>query len=128
MQRGTASVTSSSTPLAITGVDPAKSFVLTSNSGAAGDVDYDADDFVRAQLDSATELDITHGGAAARTVEWQVVEFEGASVQRGAGSLTGTATSAAVPISTVDLSRSIALISWRTDTAGSGANGGSGSA
>jgi len=122
VQRGTFSSVDTTGDVTIGAVDLSKSFVLISGSVAAADATYADDDYFRAQLTSATNLRIVHNTAASKTADWQVVEFTGATVQRSTGSITGTQTSAAVPISSVDLSKTIVLISWKTSISGTGAN------
>ncbi|MCH8850761.1 MAG: hypothetical protein IIC89_08040, partial [Chloroflexi bacterium] len=122
VQRGTFTSVDTTGDITINGVNMASSFVLVSGSVAGTETDYGSDDYFRARLTSSTNLEIVHKSTTSNSVDWQVVEFAGISVQRGIGSLNGVQTSAAVPITTVDLSKAIALVSWRTDIGGTGPN------
>ena len=115
VQRGTLSPVNSTSSVTISPVNLSNSFVMISGSVLGTHSTYGSDDFFQAQLTSTTNLQITHNTTSAQTADWQVVEFTGASVQRGTGVLSGTSLSTTVPITAVDLSRSIVLLSWRTD-------------
>jgi hypothetical protein len=122
VQRGTASVTNGGT-VPIAAVDPGRSFVLVSCSVVSTDATYGSDDFFRARLTGATSLEIVHGTTAAKDCDWQVVEHQGASVQRGTGTLGPSALSSGpIAIAAVDPARSVVLVTWRTDGDGSGVN------
>lgn len=122
VQRGTYTGVNSAGSVAIAAVDPAKSFVMVSGSVTDSSVHYGNDDYYRARLVSPTELEIRHNAVAATTADWQVIQYEDASVQRGSGSLAGGTMTANVGITAVDLSRAIVLLSWRTTINGTGAN------
>ena len=122
VQRGTFSSVDATGDIAIAPVDLSSSFVLVSGSVLTGEDEYGSESFFRARLTSPANLEITHTAKASKTADWQVVDFAGATVQRGTGSITGAQTSATVPINSVDLSRSIVLLSWRTSIPGTGAN------
>ncbi|HXG02422.1 MAG TPA: PQQ-binding-like beta-propeller repeat protein [Candidatus Binatia bacterium] len=122
VQRGTSSVSNGGT-IPIAAVDPAQSFVLASCSVASTDMTYGSDDFFRVRLLGATGLEIVHGTTAVKTCDWQVVEYQGAYVQRGTGTLAaGATTSGPVTIAAVDPARSLAQVTWRTSGDGSGPN------
>ncbi|MDQ3296412.1 MAG: hypothetical protein M3619_07505 [Myxococcota bacterium] len=80
-------------------VDPAKSFVVLGGMLAGGG-GWGSNDFTRAELTSATTLDIRHNTMGA-FVPWQVVEVQGAVVQRGSTSLLATETTKSVTLSGV---------------------------
>jgi outer membrane protein assembly factor BamB len=122
VQRGTAAVADTGT-ISIAAVDPARSFVLVSCSVVSSDVTYGSDDFFRARLTGATTLEIVHGTTAAKDCDWQVVEHQGASVQRGTGTLgAGALTSGPIAITAVDPARAFVQVTWRTSGDGSGVN------
>lgn len=126
VQRGTLpTVNATSSVTLATPVALSKSFVLISCMVVAADVTYDSNDFFRGQLTSSSNLEIVHGGGGDKTCDWQVVEYAGASVQRGTGTLASTATSSGpIGISSVDTTKSFVHVTWITDGATSvtGAN------
>ena len=83
VQRGSTIVSATSTPATLaTAVDLTKSFPIITyrNSGTS----YGNDDAVRAKLTSTTQLSLNIGLAAPIGVaEWQVISFDGATVQTG---------------------------------------------
>lgn len=122
VQRGTLTATNTSS-VTISAVDPAKSFVLVSCAVATGDTTYGSDDYFRARLTSATNLEVVHSTTRAKTCDWQVVEYAGASVQRGEGTLGSTAsTTGPIAISAVDTAASFVHVTWRSSGNGTGAN------
>lgn len=122
VQRGTASVTSSSS-VSISAVDLTKSFVLISCSVATGDTTYGSDDFFRARLAGATNLEIVHNTTAVKDCDWQVVEYQASVVQRGTGTLSSAATSSGpISIASVDLATSFLQVTWTSSGNGSGVN------
>ncbi len=122
VQRGTSAVTDSGT-IPIAAVDPARSFVLVSCSVVSTDVTYGSDDFFRARLAGATALEIVQSTTAAKDCDWQVVEYQGASVQRGTGTLgAGALTSGPIAVAAVDPARAFVQVTWRTSGDGSGVN------
>lgn len=111
VQRG-ATVTSGATPVTLTAVDPAQSFVLLGgvfNTGSG----WGNNEFVRAQLTSGTSL-LIETNAPSTEVPWQVVSMVGASVQRGTASLSSAQTDLAVTIPTAPAG-TIVLASYTTD-------------
>ncbi|MEK6676046.1 MAG: hypothetical protein AABZ47_10390, partial [Planctomycetota bacterium] len=122
VQRGTFTSVSTTGDVTISPVDLTRSFVLVSGSVASPDTTYSGDDFFRARLTSTTNLEIIHSTSSSRTADWQVVEFTNSSVQRGIGTLGSTDVFATATISSVNLSKSIALISWKTSGIGGAQN------
>lgn len=114
VQRGSVEFTSATMDVTIHPVDTARSLVMTSGSASPDSVNYGDNDFIRGRLTSSTNLRMEMIGTAA-FADWQVVEFWGASVQSGTGTLSGTSLSASVGINAVDLSKSILLLSWYTN-------------
>lgn len=107
VQRGTASITTAAAvdvPLPIA-ADPAKSFPLLSMR-AVGTA-YGGNDFVAAKLVSAQTLRLEVSATSSNsTVEWQVVTFDGCTVQSGETTLADGAASASATVSPVDAGRS----------------------
>ena len=100
--------------VALTAVDLTKAFVLVSyrNSGPL----YDGDDFVRAKLTTATNLELSSTTApAAGVVEWQVVESAGARVQRGDVAFVATDAAKTAPITAVNTAKAWLIYSYRSD-------------
>jgi hypothetical protein len=91
VQRGAATfvntaLTPAAQPTLSPAVDPTKSFVLTSERYDQGTATADERWLVRARLTSPTALTLDRNEGAngtTLTVAWQVVELQGASVQRG---------------------------------------------
>lgn len=125
VQRGSASFTTGLTPTAapsITAVDCTKSFVQTSVRSASASSAADEQWTVRAILGTeaspctsgtTTSLELTRNEAGSTiTVEWQVVTYEGASVQRGTqciGAATGTPACPTAPGATNNVNNRITL-------------------
>ena len=96
-----------------TAVDPSRSFLLvgywTLSSGA--DV---GERVLRAQLidGSTIRIDRSATGDTINEIIWQVVELrDGSAVQRGSAAFTGGSAQTVVPITTVDVARSVAFAS-----------------
>ena len=151
VQRGTASFTGTNlTPTAapaLTAVDCTKSFVLTSVRTTQGTATVDERWTVRATLGTAAapcttttsnlELTRLEGSAGTTvTVPWQVVTYEGASVQRGTSCIGAAGTCGAVPggynqglnnritlTTAVDTSKSFLLFTAQAGTAIAGVDG-----
>ncbi len=82
VQRGTLTpMTGTTHNVTISSVDLAKAVPIISYAKAGST--FGEDDFVKAKLTSATNLELTRVGGADGTVEWQVVEFTNAAVQSG---------------------------------------------
>jgi outer membrane protein assembly factor BamB len=123
VQRGTTAMTATTTNVAISNVNPAKTFVLISyqKPGAI----YGSDDFVRARLTSGTNLELSHaqvGGGNDGTVDWQVVTMASASVQSGDLSFAAAEASRTVAVSAVDPTRTFLVATWNGSGDGIGAN------
>jgi len=122
VQRGTIVATDTSTAT-INAVDPSKTFTLISCSVEVGDATYGSDDYFRSQLTNATTLEVVQSTTGTKPCDWQVVEYAGASVQRGIGTLAaGTASSGAIGISSVDTTKSFVHVTWKSDGNGTGNN------
>ncbi|MGB5138681.1 MAG: tandem-95 repeat protein, partial [Candidatus Zixiibacteriota bacterium] len=110
VQRGTNVLGSTTVNVPISNVSLTQSFVLVSKDKP--NTGFSNDDFGRARLTSATNLELATNGGSGGNADWQVVTFTGSSVQRNLLSMSsGTATSTAT-ITSVDLSRSILLFSY----------------
>jgi len=80
-------------------VDPAKSFIVLGGAFAGGG-GWGNNDFTIAELKNATTLEIRHNAMGA-VVPWQIVEMQGAKVQRGTTSLATADTTKAVALTGV---------------------------
>lgn len=95
-------------------VDLAKSFVLISERMNSTVTDDDESWTVRAQLTADNNLELTRTElAAATSVAWQVVQMEGASVQRGLTSLQAGSTTAGWSIAGATMTNSFLVFSRR---------------
>ncbi|MFC1754907.1 hypothetical protein ACFL96_16180 [Thermoproteota archaeon] len=106
-------------------VNLAKSFIVLNgkeNSGPGSDSYIDADDFNRARLTSSTNLEIRTYSGSGGTVCWQVVEYDGASVQRNVDSMSGTSLTVDLPRG-VNRNQSILLFSEYHSSYGNMADG-----
>lgn len=82
VQRGSVAMDVTTKNVTITGVTTSRSFPIISYESKSGN--YDATVFIKAKITSSTNLEISNQQADANaTVEWQVVDFTGASVQTG---------------------------------------------
>lgn len=115
VQRGIAN-TGTMNPASITlsTINPAESFVIL-NGVMSGGSGWGNNEFARAQITGSTSLEVRNAIAGSQ-IAWQVVDMQGASVQRGTTSLTSSATSANVTISTVP-SGSVPFVSYTSDNA-----------
>lgn len=102
----------------ITSVDLAKSFPVMSYRKATSS-GFGQDDFFKGRLTTSTnlELDMVTGNSTL-TVEWQVVEYTGCSVQRGEVALSST-TSVTDTITSVDTAKSWLLFTYKCTTGAS---------
>jgi hypothetical protein len=154
VQRGAATFSGTAlTPTAapsFTAVDCTKSFVLTSMRSNQTGTSNDERAFVRATLGTAAapctsgtssnlELTRLEGSAGTTlTVEWQIVTYEGATVQRGTSCIGGAAASPACPTAAgatngrnnrvtlgtaVDTTKTFILHTWQVGTAVAGVEG-----
>jgi hypothetical protein len=115
VQRGATPLMSATMTATLTAVDLTRSFPIVSyrNTGTT----YGRDDFVRAKITSSTQLTIentlaTTGGVA----EWQVVTFDGATVQSGDVTVAAADTMVTAPIQTVDPAKTWLLFSYEFGT------------
>lgn len=104
-------------------VDESRAFPIISFRTAGGT--YDGGDYLRARITSPTNLEISRSEAEDQisNVEWQVVELDGANVQRGILNLAATATSATATISSIDPERTLLLFTYSRDEANTGLMG-----
>ncbi len=154
VQRGTATFSgTSTTPTAtpsLTAVDCTKSFVLLSQRSTDTSTSRDEVWTIRALLatgasacttGTTTSLQLTRNAGQSNrtvTVAWQVVEYEGASVQRGTSCIGGSGASPACPTASgatnglnnrvtlgtgVDTSKSFILLTRRSGTSVDGVEG-----
>jgi hypothetical protein len=119
VQRGSQVMTSTSVTVSL----PASAALATSfpivtfrNTGS----NYSMNDFVRAKLTSSSELTLSVAEASADgIVEWQVVSFDGASVQSGDLDITsGTAVFPVTLAQDVDPARTWLLLSYQVSALG----------
>lgn len=124
VQRGTTSVGSTTTLVnqgLTTAVDTAKSFVLTSERMNSTSRGIDEQWTTRARLTSGTNLELSRNeSGTALTVAWQVVQMEGASVQRGLTTIAAGLASATASIGSVDPATSFLLLTRRAAAATNG--------
>jgi hypothetical protein len=113
VERGTTPMTTTSVTVSLaTPVDPAKSFPLIGfgNAGA----NYNGDDLVRAKLTGPSELTLTAAGApAAGLVQWQVVQYDEASVQSGDLTVAAADLTLNAPVQAVDPAKTWLLLSYQ---------------
>jgi len=98
-------------------VDRTHAFVLVTNSATTSATDNDEETVFLAELSSDTTLTVSRGASGeAATVDWQVIELPGASVQSGTTTMAIDAlvSSATLPTS-VDTTRSFVTYSIRVD-------------
>ena len=112
VQRGSATMSSNTVNQSLSSIDTSKSFPIISYL-ASGTV-YGANDFVRARITSSTNLELSQDATISGTVEWQVVEFTGASVQSGDVSFGTTQSSRTATISSVDTSASWLIYNFKS--------------
>jgi hypothetical protein len=111
VQRGATTLSSMSMTASLTPIDLTKSFPIVTyrNTGAS----YGKDDFVRAKLTSSSQLTLENMLAApSGIVEWQVVTFDGASVQSGDVNVAAGDTMVTAPVQTVDPAKTWLLFSY----------------
>lgn len=118
VERGSINYTTlTSSDTTITAIDAAKAFPIISwrASGTA----IDGNDFLRADLTTTTNLQITSevAGAATHVVKWQVVQFDsGASVQAGSAVIDTGDTTKTAAISSIDTTKSMLVFSYKATT------------
>lgn len=109
VQRGSRVMNSATENVALSSVDTSKSFPIITLRNVG--VEFTAEDGVEAYISSSTNLELAGGAAGTYvTVEWQVVEYDNASVQVVQQSVT--AQNVNVSISSVDLSKTFLVGSF----------------
>ncbi|MGI9610820.1 MAG: CSLREA domain-containing protein, partial [Acidimicrobiia bacterium] len=114
VQRGSTNLTGTTTDVAITSSDLTKSFPMISST-ATGTV-FSNNDFVRAELTSATNLRLSISALGTNVVKWQVVTYNDASVQSGSVAFASGDASKTATVTTVDTSKAWLLYSLDTAT------------
>lgn len=124
VQRGMASLETTTTTVPIERVSPGRAFVTWSLTSWPTSTYWDLDDAPVVEIASPASLEIRSGYAKGHRLWWQVVEFldpAAASVQVARTALRGDAVSTTVPLATaVDPARSFVLVSgtstaWETN-------------
>jgi hypothetical protein len=111
VQRGTTTVSATTTTATLTNVNLAKSFPIVTYRNTGSNIGKD--DFVRAKLTSSTQLSLINDLAAPNGVaEWQVVTFEGATVQSGDVTIGDTANMLTATVQPVDPAKTWLLLSY----------------
>ena len=111
VQHGEAVMTSTTINVPIAAINLASSFPLATLRNAGGDFDHD--DWLRAELTSATNLRLNQRSNSG-WAWWQVVEFTGADVQSGNLSFVAGATSRNAALTAVDTAKSWLIYSYAT--------------
>ncbi len=123
VQRGTLTGINSSSTVGISAVNLNNSFAMVSGSVGGNNNTYGRDDYFRTRLLNSTTLEIAHDqNSTSQTADWQVIEYTDSTVQRGIGSLSDTTLSVNIPITAVNLAKSMVVVSWRTNANGTGNN------
>ena len=119
VQRGTANMTAALLDIPITAVNLARSFPIVSYriAGAA----YGDNDYLRAKLTSPTNLQATVAAGVGGSIEWQVIDYTGASVQSGDLSFLAGDSSLSATVAAVNPSKSWLLFSY-TSASGTATN------
>lgn len=123
VQRGLASFGSgtSTVNVSLSAVDTAKSFVLVSERINLSDDSKDEQWTTRARLTSSTNLELSRNATGtALSVAWQVIQMQGASVQRGLTTIGSGSASATASISSVNTATSFLVMSRRADASAGG--------
>lgn len=116
VQRGTATTSSSPFNVTINSVNTAKSFPIINGYTRDGQT-YGADDFEKAKITSATNLELTQVSSSLNsTLRWQVVEYTDATVQTGDVSFITTDSSKTATVNSVDPAKSWLLYTYTTDS------------
>lgn len=114
VQRGTTTSFATSQNITITSVDLTKSFpIITMEAGGAT---LASDDMFRPALTTSTNLQITGGtsNANGRQISWQVVEYQGATVQTGTVAFNGTDTTKTATVTSVNTAKSWLMLYAQT--------------
>jgi hypothetical protein len=115
VQRGSTVVDATPTDVGISAVDVGRSFPLISVTNS--DTAFTADDFCRARITTATNLELRTRAAIQATAYWQVVQYANATVQSGQVSLATAQATHSEPVTTVDTTKAWLLYTY-TSTAG----------
>jgi len=121
VQRGTTATTAATNKIALTTpVDLKRSFPIVTyrNSGTA----FGLDDHVRAKLSGSSELALSlYQGSSTGIAEWQVVTFDGATVQTADVQIPATAIQTSAALATpLDPAKSWLLVSYQVASVGNG--------
>ncbi|MCH8122206.1 MAG: hypothetical protein IH853_03710, partial [Bacteroidetes bacterium] len=108
VQRGNDPHNTETVNIPITAVDLSESFPLISWQGAGST--WNSDEGLRAQLTSTTNLELDAALAISDNVNWQVIEYNGAVVQRGFHTLGTTEVTTTEAITAVDLAKSFVIV------------------
>jgi hypothetical protein len=112
--------------VALTPVDPTRSFVLISERFDEGNAGRDEIWTIRARLSSPTNLELSRnreGGADDVLVAWQVIQMQDATVQSGTTAITNNNTFVSVPITAVDTSKTFVVFTRRAENGINGREG-----
>jgi hypothetical protein len=119
VQRGSATLSSTTVNAALTSVDLTKSFPIVTYRNTGGNPGRD--DFVRGKLTSASQLSIVDDLAAPNGIaEWQVVTFDGAAVQSGDIALTQDTNTYTADLQPVDRAKTWLLFGYNLGAFASG--------
>ncbi len=113
VQRGTLAMGATTVNVPISAVDLAKSFPIVSMR--AGGTVFSDDDFLRARLTATNNLELSTLNLNANVAEWQVVQYDGASVQSGDLSFGAGDTTRNATVTSVDTSKSWLIYSYRSN-------------
>ena len=121
VQRGTTAVTAATNKIALgTPIDLKHSFPIVTyrNSGTA----FGLDDHVRAKLTGSSELTLSlYQGSSTGMAEWQVVTFDGATVQTAEVPIPATAIETSAALATaIDPAKSLLIVSYQVESVGNG--------
>ena len=114
VQRGSVTTATTTENVTLTTVDTARSFPLV--SFRSNGTNFDANDFVRAEITTSTNLLLTmdNGADTGDVIEWQVVEYLDAEVQTGNLSFLTTDSSKTDTITSVDTSKSWLIFNYKS--------------
>lgn len=122
IQRGSTNVVGSSVNVTISAIDITKAIARVQFSGTGGNSNgYEQN--VTIKIVNSTTIQITPSvsSSVTKTVHWEVIELNNVkSLQQGMASVSTTAVSTTVSISSVDLSKSMIFYSFSTDAGAAG--------
>jgi len=110
VQRGTANMTATLLDIPITAVNLARSFPIVSYRIVG--TTYGDNDYLRAKLTSATNLQITVSAGVGGSSEWQVIEYTAATVQSGDLSFAVGDASLSATVAAVNVPKTWLLFSY----------------